>query len=754
MSKKEEEATMIRAPSSFPLRFGGRPSSVALEKLPPTGPSTLRHVRAAVSQTTTTTAGSKNTTLRRVLELLPPDQSLFCVPLQHKYSADDTTTTTGGLSLQGPDRVQQQAIANATGGDWDMVVAEVGRVDLETGDRYHGHRLDVTDTEEGPPFFSGPIYSLDGSSDQHTAQMHATWITEERIQLKSVDDGGMILGDLYQVEERMWGKGIHGAVDYEYMGDPTGTRETTYQVFLLIVFRKSSSFERICDADITKAIETVTEQPQLLEPVMQYLSRTKTRIYLSSCHRLFQLIPFDALSLQETQEYLETLLGCLLASGAFPQSKVAETLLACVQRHGWSATTTAPIRKFLVTKMGTYVHTTALGLLQTVDMLLRWMSTVASGSEFLRAVVDQAVAQFQRETPFAKPTQRSSMEYVRRQPNVGARASYREIPPPSVKPVAEMLIQMSRAYGGWKEVQAAGMASFERLRRDRSSTARMLVQLADRLDAVKLLLCLDDFPAADHLKLQEGIVDDFLFAVLAASNTYPRRGFRGDLNLGDKRCEMFFRKLFEFGNEELTRRLATWAETAKLPFLHDVRQHVNTVANMEPCRALAAKDQCVVTINDLYTTKLQALVEATRSGEPEFTWAMPKARYPEFPAVEGFLISKREGPETFVVNDGLRRARSIADDLSCLDEHYSVTASVTSGSTNKKASIVVTKTTDFHDAMTDKYNEDVKNLEEVQRKTQEPGDASPVASIARSDTVAGRPTRKRSRTTRSSKRRR
>jgi hypothetical protein len=164
---------------------------------------------------------------------LPNEDSLFCLALDHQYTSASMNQFGVG-ALKGRDRKYQQALTQAGGDDWKMIVVLLQRIDEEYGEMRDYYDFESHGNDRGEPEFV-EMYNEDGSDASSDRQ----WMSQQ-LALESLDDGGMVVNSEDVDINDMW---VEDDSEIECTGNEGATRQTTYHTYMLVVFSKRSVFE-------------------------------------------------------------------------------------------------------------------------------------------------------------------------------------------------------------------------------------------------------------------------------------------------------------------------------------------------------------------------------------------------------------------------------------------------------------------------------------------------------------------------------
>lgn len=297
-----------------------------------------------------------------VINQLESEDGLFAIPLKHQYT-QVSLARLGIGALKGTDRKLAQTISGVD--SCDMIVVEIERTDLEFGSGggsgYHDYGFEMEEVEKGDPRLV-QLFHQDGKD----ASEHKLWI-DRQLKMSLVEDDGMTLADEEGCEE-MWGNADYGAV--EYTGNAGASRDTTYHSYILIVFMKAGTFERICKSNFNDAIKIVTEDSKYISRAVEYISRAKPSISSEQFLQLQPLIleaePKRGLSFK----IVMTLVECLQTMAVL--SEAATSLLASLVKENASNELTEKIRNYMqkLTNIGGKSLITCADLLKLANFIL------------------------------------------------------------------------------------------------------------------------------------------------------------------------------------------------------------------------------------------------------------------------------------------------------------------------------------------------------------------------------------------------
>ena len=662
--------------------------------------------------------------LAYVLSHLPPEESRFCLPLEHQYTAASLARN-GVRAFKGSDRARQQALERAaeqSGGKWKMVIAEVERTDHESGGGGGYCDFSVEDVESGDPDIR-ELFLADGKD----GSCHRSWMSSY-LSLTSMDDDGMILASEDDME-CMWGDGDSSAV--EYTGNEGATRETTYKMYLLVVFSEEVAFECMCTSNISNAIADTVAHPTQLDRLLRYMDRKNPSISCKDLEDVFGLINFELLPIDKTSSRLKSLLSWL-SLDSVPSIKLADTLKLFISLFGWSAPM-EPIRDLLVNRLHRCKNLNCLQFLAKFEFLYSFVDVLESA--FLSPAIDRTVEAFKTETSVTA----SSLSYGYGNCYNKYRKCSAQVPQ-----IANELVRLSTCHG-WNLIRPAVLACYGRIRKECTSGVDNVVVMYNFVSALRD----KSLPIPDVELLCKDILQDFL-------NTID--GAHGISMLSNLGAVQF---LFEQGSASKFKRVKTCTAKAsiqELEKLHDVFKQAARNVPATKCRDVVARDQILEFIGNrvkmlqIQNLRLQeqTLTHATRGGEPFFSWSMPKAET-RYPALTSFLRSNRTGPETIVVGDGIANSRKIA--ARGTGRGYSASIRHTQ-STGASASVVVQKTKGWHKAQVQQYQKNREALLAIRQKIHSLGgepvpatDASRREVVTIEDTTVTPPASKRAKVT-------
>lgn len=389
---------------------------------------------------------------------LPKENSLFAIPMDHQYTTSSLARL-GVAALKGKDRSLADTLSFAP--DWKVILAKVKKTDEESGegDGYYGD-FEVYDTEHGDPCLE-ELFHQDGTN----AAENITWLSRE-LELQSIDDGGMILASEQECDE-MWGEGDSGSV--EYTGNEGANRETTYDMYMLIAYSSSGSFEQMCKADFDGAVDNFVKDPSLRDRLFNFMRENSQYI---SCQN-FMKIYVHIKPLQKDLYFwsiFRVLVDSLRATSV-PAQDVMFVLHNTVKDYGWNGNTD-PIRKFLcrLPELGKTV--TFSEFLSLVDCFLS-LEPLLQGEAVLESVLNETIAHFVAATKTRQTQASPSFSYYNKK-----------------KPLLPAtLVERLRAIGtkySWSHISPLIKPSFLRgllLNRDSISDLADLVQAFRELDS-------------------------------------------------------------------------------------------------------------------------------------------------------------------------------------------------------------------------------------------------------------------------------
>lgn len=440
-----------------------------------------------------------HTSLSTVLQGLPADESMFFIPLEHQYTTASLARLGAG-ALKGSDRAKQNAIEIAGKGGWKTIVAQAERTDYESGDGSYWGGFEVCVTERGSIDLSN-AYNSDGSD----ADYQLKWIRMQ-VSFDSVEEGGMFLVSSEDLEEddgrAIWGEGDEGNV--EYTGNEGATRETTYSMYLMIVFSEKSGFERMCASDFSSAVTHVVseESAVMLRRMLSYVKTKKPSIKNADCIELLQAIRAIDISEQESLDAYQSVVGSLAVT-ELPSTELTEALISSAEHFGWTSASD-PVKAYSA-KLAARKDLNMADFLKVANCFLRMQT--ASGSTDFDAMLDQKVKDFETRTTNQSPASNyGGYSY-------GYRSNYNS----STQASADALVSLSQHHPREK-TKPVVQACIARLRKQDGNSTDKLGQRANLLQWLRSF-----HDSSDVENWYRGVVDDFVTTVEKLPSSRPRR---------------------------------------------------------------------------------------------------------------------------------------------------------------------------------------------------------------------------------------
>lgn len=520
----------------------------------------------------------------KYLKNLPLEKRIFCLPLHHQYTTASLARF-GVSSLKGEDRAKQQLLSDAGEGSWKVIIARIDKTDSEIDDTccsYYGSSFRASETCEGSPEFSCEMYYEDGSN----ASIERTWI-QQQVSMDCLDDGGNFFVAENDELEGAWGAGAEGEV--EYTGNEGASRETTYEMYVMVVYSQDSIFERICKDSFQSAISQVVASPNLIARMLQHMKRHKPQISSKQCFQLLSLQNIDSLDAPK----LEIVLGC------HPTSTICTELLdsfkKIVQHHnGWNETT-KPIQSLMI-QIGHNVAKNCDVLLEKIHLFL--IMTTIQETNFITPLIEKSIMMFNEETKKVVP---SNYAYGSYYDFHDSRAADQAFPP-----ISQKIIKLCEVHD-WKNLEKACFACYGRLVKNRGENH---MTLPERIEFVKHIK--SNVLDADVDNFFKEISDKTVVAIKTISIT-THHNFDCCVEI-----------LSRFGSEENFAELNQFfslfkdekvLKTVEKAFEKHMQQHstLNTIRNR---------------IKELLIKEYKELERDTKGGEPVFTWKKLNTRKP------------------------------------------------------------------------------------------------------------------------------
>jgi hypothetical protein len=434
------------------------------------------------------------------------------------------------------------------------------------------------------------------------------------------------------------------------------------------------------------------EDPTLLPHIMKYLKYNPTFITSKECSQLLSLVQLDKLSDNEIKSTLHIILSCHPRSTFAPN--LTKICIRIINNNGSWNETTEPIQHLLVSRIAPCdIKVNCEALLNKIDLFL--LLTVTPESDFLSCTIEKSIASFEKATisiqvPRNSYYHQSSTKYT-------------------ASNTANRIVELSSCHG-WSKIKAGVLACFARLRKE--SVPNIPSELLKRANALeKIRQNVSVFDANDICK---EIVQDFVEDIQSIS-------LSSDIN----NLTLLAKFLFEFGDNLHLQRFKQWVSGACSTRISKISAAFSQVSVSDTPKLEAKKRSYVEILNrQLQEQKIQdlrqecqtlqtqqhSLIRALRNGTPNFSWSMPNAQINNS-TLKSFFGSSEVGPKTIVVGGGVKYARSLAYGL---QSGYSATISVRG--TGRNAAVVVTKTRAFYDAQMKKYQDDKKELGNIEEK--------------------------------------
>jgi len=626
--------------------------------------------------------------LSRLFKNLPPSDSLFCIPLQHKYTSSSLSRIGVG-ALKGVDKYKQQMIATASS-NWDFVIVELSRMDDEFGDK--GNIL------------IDKILDCEGNC----GECHKQWMLDQ-LELYGLDDGGNIL--VRELDDEDFWQDLEYGEAFEYTEDEGATYETTYNTYALVAFSKSDFFERVCSSSFSDAMEQLQKDHSLLPRMMRFLRQRKPNISSNHCLDLLSLQTSDIGSTDKIRQSLDIILSCHCIS-TIPIPALTLELVNVVKTYGGFYTVTAPIRKLLNRyvkihrKSDKYIFD-CQKLLNVIEFYLL-MSSSSPDANFLKRAVENVVTIFSQHTNkrHKEARDRSYSTYITENSN-------------STTNLGRKIVEMTKQFT-WSKVKDTCIACFARLRKD-CCKEYSLQLLLNRADAMKSLQ-VDDIPFSDLQDLLKEVALDFvkniqLFLESVNKNTYKNSNHLS-LSSTTANFDILCKILFKYADQATTDCIKLSVSKSSLQQV-DVMLTLFRKVDVDESESVVMKKKLMELLEGYqkslniakFKEKQKKLVADTRSGEPTFSFCMPNANTSS-PLLNDFLASSFPGPKRIVVGNGIKYARSLANDP--LQKGFSASITVDGKFNGKHASITIMKNRKLFESTLAKYRKDPKELENVE----------------------------------------
>ncbi|CAB9518766.1 expressed unknown protein [Seminavis robusta] len=635
----------------------------------------------------------------KAIDSLSIDDSLFAVPLDHQYTTKSLARL-GVRAFKGSDRAFACGIAAAKG--WKMVVAQMTRTDFEMGSGSYYDGFD-DDIEFGAPTFEN-LYHANGAD----AQAHRSWI-DNQLDLTSVNDGGMVLASDDYVDE-MWVEGESGEVSYS--GNEGATRSTTYSACLLVAFADAGVTERVWRSNLSVGIKGVEMKPSLLPRFLSFLKRTRPGLSYKDFAKLYSVLAQNSSDIADDSYWKDfaTLADCVTRTEP-PTAAAVDLFAALVREHGWNDKT-EPIRLILERLPDLPKAQEASGFFEAVHALLSIEQISGDTPETLQCLLPKLLDTLEKGLANTASNRYNSI-YPWHQKQDWAPSN-----------IVGKLVELATRHG-WDRADPIAKGCFKKIRQN---FGRSSDQLSEEMVAFERIR--SSFPEAKLDDIRSRILEDFVDLAISRQSATVWR---------NPKTTTLVQELFRFGSNALFQRLQGWASKASLDLLTDAGQLLKkTNAKGLTCGSIQAKDVLVKMVLDrwkllklahLKTQQAQLQKTLYLQGRPIFSWRMPRAKTPNA-ALNAFLHSDKAGPTRVVVGGGIHNARRLASNYFCysaslgpssfLRDGYSASIKSTQD-TGPRASVIVTKTTDWYNDQLAKYEANVKALGEVKAKIRKYG---------------------------------
>ena len=400
-------------------------------------------------------ANVQDGSFRSVMEKLDKSQSLFALPMDHRYSSVSLAQE-GINALQGKDRWVARTIARVEG--WQLLMAKIKGWDI--------HEKDQTEVcwEE--------LFHQDGTK----ANAHQPWLDKE-LNVDSIQKGGNILADEQGAKE-MW-----KLIDSTY--------HKQYRSCVLIAFSTATVFERVCRSDFSKACEELERNPARLDNALEFMTKSIPNIQSKDFVILHSFIQGKSLFWSSLKAMMQGLSKCKQV----PSSNVISILALLIQEHGWNDEKMTPIRLFLEQLSDIDSEAGCMELLTLMEHFLTIKKVLQDDKAVMDTLMEKTIDNFAKGTG----TTDSSL-------------CYSDIAPRNRGEIYKRIESLSKTHG-YMTISLAAKACLVRIK-NMNRSEKLLAILADQIAAVESIYANVPDTKLDNT-LEGFILDEFASLVKA-----------------------------------------------------------------------------------------------------------------------------------------------------------------------------------------------------------------------------------------------